>query len=311
MNLHHFLYLQARLRAGTSASLDNARGAAPETDAPASLDGLSAEDTRAWQAAVDFYLKQFAGRDWSLNGEMQTINNKLSELEDCPDLAGRNSAACISGLQPGLVQVLDSAAPIYRSHWWAEHDRANRDWIAQIAPMVRQMGVGLSEQLADVYETPWPTRRLRVDVVWYGGPYGAYTSLNPTHIIISSHDARNQDIYGFEILFHESSHALAGGVNEAITREFRQRDKPIPRDLWHALVFYTTGELVRRDLALGTITLASSGTDPSAYVPYAARYGLYSGAWTKFRGLLDLYWRPYLDHRISFDAAMAQLASAM
>ena len=55
-----------------------------------------------------------------------------------------------------------------------------------------------------------------MDVVWYGGPYGAYTSLNPIHVTISSHDARNQDIYGFEVLFHESSHALAGGVTQAI-----------------------------------------------------------------------------------------------
>ena len=311
VNLHHFLYLQARLMGGDSASLDTARGAAPVTDAPASLAGFSPDEVRAWQAAVDFYSKQLAGRDLSLNGDMETINNKLSELENCGDLAGKTSLACTSGLQPGLVDALDRAAPVYRAHWWPQHDRANRAWIAEIAPMVRQMGVGLSDQLADVYQTPWPAKRLRVDVVWYGGPYGAYTSLNPTHMTISSHDARNQGIYGFEVLFHESSHALAGNVTEAIAREFRQRDKPIPRDLWHVLLFYTTGELVRRDLAEGTITLTSSGTDPSAYMPYATRYGLYSGAWVQFRGLLDLYWRPYLDHKISFDTAMARLAAGM
>jgi len=178
--------------------------------------------------------------------------------------------------------------------------------------MVRQMGVELSAQLADVYKRPWPTARLRVDVVWYGGPYGAYTSLAPTHVTLSSHDARNQGIYGFEVLFHEASHALAGAVNEAIAREFRQRDKPIPRDLWHALLFYTTGELVRRDLAFGTMTLAAlQGTDPSKYQPYAARFGLYSGSWDRFRGMLDLYWRPYLDGKVSFDTAVARLAAAL
>ena len=190
--------------------------------------------------------------------------------------------------------------------------RANREWIAQVAPMVQQMGVELSGQLAEVYQRPWSAGRLRVDVVWYGGPYGAYTTLRPTHLTLSSHDARNQGIYGFEVLFHEASHALAGAVNEAIAREFRQRDKPIPRDLWHALLFYTTGELVRRDLAYGTMTLAAlQGTDPSSYQPYAARFGLYSGAWDRFRGMLDLYWRPYLDGRVSFDTAVARLAAAL
>lgn len=311
VNLHHFLYLQARLRKGNSVSMDSKRGTAPPNEVPASLIGFPAEEIRAWQAAVAFYAKDLAGRDLLLNSDMETINNRLSEMETCADLEGKSSTACRSGLQSDLVETLDRAAPVYRAHWWAEQDRANREWIAQVAPMVRQMGVQLSEQLADVYQRPWPARRLRVDVVWYGGPYGAYTSLNPTHLTISSHDARNQGVYGFEVLFHESSHALAGAVTEAIAREFRQRDKPIPRDLWHALLFYTTGELVRRDLAYGTMTIASlQGAVPSKYQPYAARFGLYSGAWEGFRGLLDLYWRPYLDGKISFDTAIARLASA-
>jgi len=312
VNLHHFLYLQARLMNGNSSSIDTGRGAAPPDDAPISLSDFPAEEIRAWLAAVAFYAKDLGRRDLLLNGEMETINNRLSEMEACADLQGKNSAACKSGLQPDLVETLDRAAPVYRAHWWAEQDRANREWIAQVAPMVQQMGVGLSGQLADVYQRPWPTGRLRVDVVWYGGPYGAYTSLGPTHVTLSSHDARNRGIYGFEVLFHEASHALAGAVNEAIAREFRQRDKPIPRDLWHALLFYTTGELVRRDLAYGTMTIAGlQGTDPSSYQPYAARFGLYSGAWDRFRGMLDLYWRPYLDGKVSFDTAVARLAAAL
>ena len=311
VNLHHFLYLQARLANGNSASADSARGAAPPDEPPASLIDFPAEEIKVWRAAVAFYAKDLARRDLLLNGEMETINNRLSELETCSELQGKSSAACKSGLQGDLVEALDRAAPVYRAHWWAEQDRANREWIAQIAPMVRQMGVGLSGQLAAVYQRPWPTGRLRVDMVWYGGPYGAYTSFNPIHVTLSSHDVRNQGIYGFEVLFHESSHALASAVNEAIASEFRQRDKPIPRDLWHALLFYTTGELVRRDLASGTMTLSVlQGTDPSNYQPYAARFGLYSGSWDRFHGMLDLYWRPYLDGRITFDTAVARLAAA-
>src|SRR5216684_3830849 len=256
VNLHHFLYLQARMMNGNSSSIDTGRGAAPPDDAPISLSDFPPEEIKAWLAAVAFYAKDLGRRDLLLNGEMETINNRLSEMEACADLQGKNSAACKSGLQPDLVETLDRAAPVYRAHWWAEQDRANREWIA--------------------------------------------------------HDARNRGIYGFEVLFHEASHALAGAVNEAIAREFRQRDKPIPRDLWHALLFYTTGELVRRDLAYGTMTIAGlQGTDPSSYQPYAARFGLYSGAWDRFRGMLDLYWRPYLDGKVSFDTAVARLAAAL
>ena len=311
VNLHHFLYLQARIMNGSSSSTSTPRGVAPPDDPPVSLIDFPAEEIKAWRAAVAFYSKDLARRDLLINGEMETINNRLAEMESCTDLQGKTSNACKSGLPADLVDALDHAAPVYRAHWWAEHDRANREWIAQVAPMVQQMGLQLSAQLSEVYQRPWPSGRLRVDVVWYGGPSGAYTTFNPVHVTISSHDLRNQGIYGFEVLFHESSHALASAVNEAIAAEFRNRDKPIPRDLWHALLFYTTGELVRRDLAYGTMTLSAlQGTDPSNYQPYAARFGLYTGGWDRFRAMLDLYWRPYLEGRVSFDTAIARMAAA-
>ena len=243
---------------------------------------------------------------------MEIINNQLSVMEACPELEGKTTPLCKSGLRQDLVEALERAAPVYRAHWWAQQDRANRDWIAQVSPMIQKMGVELSSQLSDVYQRPWPSQRLRVDVVWYGGPFGAYTSLDPIHLTISSHDPRNRSVYGFEVLFHEASHALAGAVTAAISREFRERDKPIPRDFWHVLLFYTTGEIVRRDVEYGTMTLSDEkGIAPSAYLPYAARFGLYSGSWEHFRGVLDLYWLPYLDGRVSFDTAMARLAAEL
>jgi len=312
VNLHHFLYLQARLLKGNSSSTETGRGAAQPDELPVSLIDFPEADIRAWQDAVAFYSKDLAGRDLLLNGDMEIINNQLSAMETCPDLEGKTARLCKSGLRQDLVEALERAAPVYRAHWWAQQDQANREWITQVAPMIQKMGVELSGQLAEVYQRPWPSERLRVDVVWYGGPFGAYTSLDPIHVTISSHDPRNHGVYGFEVLFHESSHALAGAVTAAIAREFRARDKPIPRDFWHALLFYTTGEIVRRDVEYGSMTLVyEQNSGSSSYLPYAARFGLYSGSWDHFRGLLDLYWLPYLDGRVSFDTAMARLAADM
>jgi hypothetical protein len=312
VNLHHFLYLQARLLKGNLSSKEIGRGAAPPDELPVSLIDFPAADIHAWQDALAFYSKDLAGRDLLLNGDMEIINNQLSTMEACPELEGKTTPLCKSGLRQDLVEALERAAPVYRAHWWAQQDRANRDWIAQVAPIIQKMGVELSGQLSDVYQRPWPSQRLRVDVVWYAGPFGAYTSLDPIHVTISSHDPRNRSVYGFEVLFHEASHALAGAVTAAIAHNFRDRDKPIPRDFWHALLFYTTGEIVRRDVEYGTMTFTNEQTSgPSAYLPYAARFGLYSGSWEHFRGLLDLYWLPYLDGKVSFDTAMARLAEDM
>jgi hypothetical protein len=312
VNLHHFLYLQARLLKNDSSASDTGRGVAQPDELPVSLIDFPEADIRAWQDAVAFYAKDLARRDLLLNSDMEIINNQLSVMEGCPDLEGKTTPLCKSGLRPDLVEALERAAPVYRAHWWAQQDRANRDWIAQVAPMIQKMGVELSGQLAEVYQAPWPSQRMRVDVVGYGGPFGAYTSLDPIHVTISSHDPRNRGVYGFEVLFHEASHALAGAVTAAIAREFRARDKPIPRDFWHALLFYTTGEIVRRDVEYGTMTWTDAQTGgTSTYLPYAARFGFYSGSWEHFRGLLDLYWLPYLDGRVSFDTAMARLAADM
>jgi hypothetical protein len=311
-NLHHFLYLQSRLMKDGPPSTRAERGEAQLDERPVSLIGLPEADIHAWQDAITFYSKDLGKRDLLLNGDMEIINNQLSLMEDCPDLEGKTTPLCKSGLRPDLVEALELAAPVFRTHWWTQQDHANREWISQVTPLIQKMGVELSGQLADVYERPWPSQRMRVDVVWYGGPFGAYTSLDPMHITISSHDPRNRGVYGFEVLFHEASHAVSDYVTKTIAKDFRARDKPIPRAFWHALLFYTTGEIVRRDIEYGSMTFTvEQRNGASEYLPYAARFGLYSGAWEHFRALLDLYWLPYLDGRVSFETAMNRMAADM
>jgi len=311
-NLHHFLYLQSRLLKSGSPATRAGRGEAQPDELPVSLIGFPEAEIRAWQDAVAFYSKDLGKRDLQLNGDMEIISNQLSLMETCPDLEGKTTPYCKSGLRPDLVEALERAAPVFRAHWWEQQDHANREWISQVAPLIQKMGVELSGQLADVYQRPWPSQRIRVDVVWYAGPFGAYTFLDPMHITISSHDPRNRGVYGFEVLFHEASHEVAGSVTSAIAHDFRERDKPIPRDFWHALLFYTTGEVVRRDIEYGSMTFTNEQKNgASEYLPYAARYGLYSGSWEHFRALLDLYWLPYLDGRVSFETAMNRMAADM
>lgn len=323
MNLHHFLYQQARLRqpaqnspagapAGTTA--DTPEQAAPSdpgnADRPGQvpLGALTPKERQAWTAALDYYAEDLASRDLLFNGDMMNIKNRLVDLETCADLSGRSSAECASGLRQEMVAVLERAAPVYRAHWWPEHDHSNRSWIASVAPMVRQFGGTLAQQLAETYRADWPPGRIRVDVVIYGGPFGAYTSLEPTRVTLSSSDARNQGPAALEVLFHEASHALAGSVRDAIARECRRRGKPIPRDLWHALLFYTTGEVVKRTLSAPE---GAAGRNSAAYTPYAYRYGLYARGWSTYQKVLERYWQPYLDGKVAFDTALARLVSAL
>jgi hypothetical protein len=305
INLHHFLYAQGRLR--QTAAQGRPPSPAQATVARASTEGLSPEEAEAWNAAVDAYAADWSSRDPQLNGDMIIVNNRLAEMEDCPELSGKTRPACESGLRPNLVAALNQIAPAYRAHWWPEQDRANRAWISDVAPLVRQFGMGLAAELAETYETNWPRQPIRVDVVWSAGPLGAYTTLNPLHVTMASGDPRNQGLASFEVLFHEASHVLAGGVNEVIARACRDRGKPIPRDLWHALLYYTTGELARREYAASS----SSPQVNAEYTPYADRNGLYNQDWNRYHKLLQLYWQPYLDGKVKFDTAIARIVNAL
>jgi hypothetical protein len=303
INLHHFLYQQGRIRRAAGQSRSG-----PEVRGLASTDGLSDEERNAWYTAVSAYAADWSALDLQLNGDMALINNRLADLENCAELSGKAQPQCESGLRPQFAAALIEAAPIYRAHWWPEQDRENRQWIAAVAPVVRQMGMALAGQLANIYQRDWPAQPIRVDVVWSVGPLGAYTTLNPVHVTMSSDDPRNRGPAAFEVLFHEASHALASGLSQAIIRECRQRNKPIPRNLWHAILYYTTGEMARRIYAR---TQAQSGEGESQYTPYADRNGLYDHGWGQYKTLLDQYWQPYLDGKGSFDTAIARIVAAL
>lgn len=294
LNLHHTLYYQARQQRNASSS------------STALLTNLAPAEQKIWDAAVAYYSQTYAGKDLLFSLDLVLIKNQIGDFETCDDLAGLKKKTCDAGLPKRLTEALDSAAPIYRAHLWSEHDRTNRKWIAAVAPLVRRSGVDLSHRLAEIYQTNWPRERIRVDVTAFANASGAYTTLDPLRLTVSSIDSRNQGPESLEILFHEASHGISDKVQDAILRECRQRDKPVPRDLWHALLFYTTGEIIRP-----VLVTSEQSTPRTGYVPYAVKEGLYKRGWEDYLRVLNDFWQPYLDGKTSFDDAIAHMVSAL
>jgi hypothetical protein len=336
INLHHRLYQEARGQRSTSAAGTAKSGKSAKSTlqvAPGAKIVLSASEQRAWDEALGYYTANYADKDLLFSTELLLLKNQLGDFETCDELSGAKKKSCDAGLPAKLTQVLEAAAPVYRAHHWAADDRANRAWIKRVAPLVREQGVGLSHRLADIYQTRWPTERIRVDVSALANGAGAYTTLDPLRVTISSTDPRNQGGAALEVLFHEASHGIATPVEQAIARECRQREKPIPRDLWHALIFYTTGEVIKplidTEADPPENSSAQSSTKPggssskdgadansrvsqdSEYTPYAKREGLYQRGWEGYLTLLTRYWQPYLEGRATFDDAIARMVSAL
>ena len=314
INLHHTLYHEAKVHTAPPAA-ERTEKASP-SGIRVSADAkpaLSAVEQKIWDGAISYYAANFAAKDLVFSTELTELKDQLGDFEDCDELSGKKRKFCDAGLPAKLTQVLESAAPVYRAHLWPEHDRANRRWILRVTPLVQEQGVGLSERLADIYQTRWPRQKIRVDLTGYANSAGAYTTADPLRITISSLDPRNQGAAALEVLFHEGSHGIAESVQAAIIRECRQRDKAIPRDLWQALVFYTTGEVLRPVLTSGKS--APGGKEAAdaegSYTPYALREGLYQRGWSGYYLLLKQFWQPYLDGTATFDDAIARMVSSL
>jgi hypothetical protein len=324
INLHHTLYYEAKLReTPSSAPQKPSTGSLKLETMKGVVASLSAAERAIWDSAVAYYAASYAEKDLLFNNDMILLKNQLGDFEDCDELSGTRKKTCNAGLPAKLTQVLEAAAPVYRAHLWADQDRANRRWVARVAPLVEEQGVGISERLADIYQAKWPNQKIRVDISAFANSAGAYTTLDPLRVTISSTDPRNQDDEAFEVLFHEASHGIAEPVQSAIVRECRQRGKAIPRDLWHALIFYTTGEVISPLLTTPgdgsqekTDMVSPAGniapvTHREPYTPYAIREGLYERGWKDYLEILTRFWQPYLDSKSTFDDAIARMVSAL
>ena len=263
VNLHHFLYQQA----------------ADKSAAPS--------DSKPWQSALDYYRRRIVDHD--LLREIAVINNRLSDVS-------RDSLPALPDVDADLIEVLNAAAPEYRTRWWAAHNRDNRAWTQSAMPLVAKHGAALTKQLAAAYQTEWPSDPIRTDVSVYASWAGAYTVLYPTHITVSSTNAGNQGPAALEILFHEASHGLIEKVADALDAELKSQDKLFQRRaVWHAVLFYTGGEFTRR--------LQDN------YTPYAIKNGLYDRAWQGALPILERDWQPYLDGKIDLQTAVRRIVN--
>ncbi len=304
VNLQHFLYWQARRQRGLMASGGAAPGAAEDrTD----LSALTPSERQTWQKAVDFYAENFADQDFHYNGFLVRIDDRLSDMGTCPDLSGRSSPACESGIDPATAAILEEAAPVYRAHWWAAQNQANQAWISRVGALVRQYGNRPARQLAVAFGELWPPDPIPIDVVAYAGPFGAYVTLGPPHVVLAGGNPLNQGLDSLEVVFREASHVLAQPVETEIIKQCRQQTKPVPRDLWHAITTYTTAGIFEQDFAGRS---GPAGAGPESFSGSNRAY-IAARGWQNYQQILKLYWQPYLNNRTDLQSAVADMINAL
>jgi hypothetical protein len=102
------------------------------------------------------------------------------------------------------------------------------------------------------------------------------------------------------MLFHESSHSPVSDLFQRVRRAAEEQKVLVPPQLWHAVLFYTAGELTARELKVHGV----------AYTVYADE-GLYRNLCGA--GCLEKiaeHWTPRLDGKQSVDSSLSALVAS-
>jgi len=207
------------------------------------FEGLAPSIRTAWNLAVDYYAEVISPKKWS-DRQQVLIRFDLARVEE---LSKERDLRYV-----GIARsFMDAATPAYEACRWDTQDVGNRRWIEALVAQLSVHEATVSRKLADLYDKPLGGLPIRVDVVETVNWSGATTwILDPDggHIVISNVE---HGPVSLEYIFHEASHTLMGRghpVQIALRQAAERLDTELPGDLWHAVLFYTTGDAVRRAL---------------------------------------------------------------
>ncbi|MEO7633040.1 MAG: hypothetical protein ABIU20_06575 [Blastocatellia bacterium] len=253
---------------------------------------LSGDDLSKWNKAVEAYRAFLGKRSPITDDDLKRLNAALSAT---------NTRILPALIPKAAATALEAAMPLYRSAQWEQDDRANRFWIAMAEPMLASAAEELADVHAKAYGVPFP-KDILVDVSPLAWEFGAYTvgEGEYAHVVITSTEPGYQGFAALEMLMHEPSHAIVGDTSGAIGDDLARASRELKIKpysyLWHAILFYTSGELTRRALAKRGV---------SNYQPIIL--GMYERGYRGFRQSLETHWQAYLDGKVSRESAIRQI----
>ena len=257
---------------------------------------LTPEEGAIWEVAVGAYREFLGNRSPIFDRELIAMNAALS--------ATRGDKLPETIPKPAREALLKTMS-LYKKDQWPRDDLANRFWISVAEPMLASTVAELLAAHEKAYGMPFP-KHILVDVAAFGWEFGAYTvgDAESVHCVIQSNDPASQGYSALESLMHEPAHGIveaeAGAIGADLASAARKLNLKPRHNLWHALLFFTAGDLTRR-------ALAPRGVD---YKPLIYWGGFFDRQFAGFKEPLETYWRAYLEGTMPRAEAMEKILLA-
>jgi hypothetical protein len=280
INLHHFLYQLARDDKYFETTLEDTR--------------LSSVDKYSLSSTVDIYKSKMDNR------------HILFDRGEIPQITIKVLAHDVIKGETSIGKALKSFQPIYERLYWEEHDKRNKEWIEELVPRLDRFGKQIKTKLEQIFDGSLFSQKSHLISVVYkpGTRQGAYTSSRSLQSVINSTDEYYLNWYALELTFHEISHAISvnrqSKLYKSIESEFNSNGLESEIAIWHPILFYTVGEVVKK---------AISNHNPK-YIPYADINNIFTGSWD-YKKILIEHWQPYIEGQVTMAIAIENIAKEL
>lgn len=277
-NAHHFLWLEAFMNV--------------EKDSTLLLEKLPKKDLQIWKEATAYYKNNLVQEDLRMSDYMSSfktwILNQTENFDEIPEDFRTH------------VAILQSVNPIYKKYFWPGHKKTCEAVLNSNIELLRSIESDYVDRITELTRQYWEFKKIRVDITYVAKANKwnlrnrPYTSVFPTHVVMNAIGENHIKGNWIELLFHESAHHLilpnSYFVSGTINDHIEVHQIKAPRQLWHAYLFYFTGQVARQ-------LLQQQGID------YPTTYMERNRVFSNYLLLLKKHLTPYMDRKITLAEA--------
>ncbi|MEP1097656.1 MAG: hypothetical protein ABJG78_21235 [Cyclobacteriaceae bacterium] len=234
-NMHHLLWVESFMNEKADSTIMTIK--------------LAKSDRAKLDATLDYYKEKLLSEDLRFSDYMQSFKKWITE-------DGSNLTS-VPKKYKEHIEVLKEFDPIYQKYFWATHKEACESILNNHLALIKNTEEEFVERITTLTRQYWQfeTEKIRVDLSYFGKSttrsfgINPYTTLFPTHVVMSAFKQDRAKGSWLELLYHESAHHLilensyfvAGTIKDlAQVEKFK-----IPRQLSHSYLFFFTGQITK------------------------------------------------------------------